>query len=197
MSRGHGRIQQIVLTLVEGDEDGAWSTSDICSHVFRGVNRVEKKHRVAVSRALRTMAMPEAWAVRCSERRGGDAVLYNRLSFESTNRMRWLTLFGANHCSYEKYNQHYSHQAEKAGEEVEEYRRYYDADEIGRLDIEIAKQQKIAGITKMFDGGSREYFMSVAARIGELSARKAALQAAVNVSVSQKQVDGNTYEAAP
>jgi len=197
MSRGHGKIQQAIILLIESDEDGAWSTSEICSHVFRGLNRVEKKHRVAVSRALRTMALPETWAVSYAERRGGDAVLYNRLSIESTSRMRWLTIFGANRCSYEKYVQHYSHQVDKARESVAEYRVYFEADEIGRIDILIADERKRAALVRSV-GGSPEFFKSIAANIERLSKQKADLvAAAVNVSASQKLGQGNTYEVKP
>lgn len=46
MSRGPGRIQQTIADLIAGDEHGAWTVAQSCEHAYRGVNRVEKKHRV-------------------------------------------------------------------------------------------------------------------------------------------------------
>jgi hypothetical protein len=196
MSRGPGRIQQVVLALIEDDADGAWSTSDICGHAFRGANRVEKKHRVAVSRALRTMPLPETWAIYRADKHGGEGILVNRLSIESQTKRRWI-VWPWKTMGYEKWKVDYWHQVDKAREEVSEYRRYYDADEIGRINILIQDEQRRAGLLRSIGGISPEYFKSIAARIEELSARKAALEAAVNVSALPMLQSGNTYEGAP
>ncbi|RWN47352.1 MAG: hypothetical protein EOS03_13465 [Mesorhizobium sp.] len=194
MSRGHGRIQTAILALIASDDDGAWTTTDICAEVFRGANRVEKKHRVAVSRGLRTMRLPESWSARIGDRQGCEYVLYNRLSLESATRMRWLALFGRSHCSYDKFRQHYSHQVDKARDHVDEYRRYFEADEIGRITIRIATEQKRAGLAEMI-GARPEFFLSIAEEIKALTERKAALEAArVSVSASPNLQNGNTYE---
>jgi hypothetical protein len=63
MSRGAGRVQRMVLQLFLDDPNGVFSTAYICQHVY-GRKRVQKKHRVAVLRALRLIAahdMPELW----------------------------------------------------------------------------------------------------------------------------------------
>jgi len=194
MSRGHGRVQQVVLALIEAEPEGAWETSVICAQVYRGANRVEKKHRVAVSRALRKTSLPETWDIRYGGRQGGEHVLYNRLSLESTSRCLWLALFGRRHCTYEKFCEFYSHQVDNARTEVAEYRRYFEADEIGRLDIRIAAQRKRAGLARMI-GANAEFYRSIAENIKALTEQKAALEAErLSVSSTSESGTGNTYE---
>ena len=55
MSRGHGRVQQAVMTAFAGDPKAVFATDEICRAVY-AVERVEKKHRVAVVRALKRLA---------------------------------------------------------------------------------------------------------------------------------------------
>lgn len=61
MSKGPGKIAWLILSLIESDPDGAWLLSDICKRAYPGINRVDKKHRVAVARTLRTMKLPGTW----------------------------------------------------------------------------------------------------------------------------------------
>jgi len=63
MSRGLGHIQRTILVLIENDANGVWTLGDICREVYPGIQRVEKKHRVAVARALRKMTLPGTWRV--------------------------------------------------------------------------------------------------------------------------------------
>ena len=51
MSRGAGRIERAIAAILDGEADNAFTTEDLCERVYSGVNRVEKKHRVAVLRA--------------------------------------------------------------------------------------------------------------------------------------------------
>jgi hypothetical protein len=91
MSRGPGRIQRAILALIESDAHGAWLVSDICKREYAETGRVEKKHQVAVNRALSNMALPEPWEVRYSGSRGNMRVLYNTRDAESRARAEWLT----------------------------------------------------------------------------------------------------------
>ena len=59
MSRGPGRIQRAIYALIASDEHGAWLVSDICKHEYPRIDRIEKKHQVAVNRALSSMILPE------------------------------------------------------------------------------------------------------------------------------------------
>jgi hypothetical protein len=62
MSRGPGRVQREVAVLIAANADGAWTTADLCQHIY-GVKTAEKKHRVAVIRALECMELPPLWKV--------------------------------------------------------------------------------------------------------------------------------------
>jgi hypothetical protein len=51
MSKGAGRIERAIAAVLDGEADNAFTTEDLCDRVYSGINRVEKKHRVAVLRA--------------------------------------------------------------------------------------------------------------------------------------------------
>jgi hypothetical protein len=76
MSRGPGRIQQEIAALIAANPDGAWTTADLCRHIYE-VKTIEKKHSVAVARALRSMELPPPW-------KWWNYCLYNTSSREST-----------------------------------------------------------------------------------------------------------------
>ncbi len=52
MSRGPGRIERAIFDLFDKHPEGAWTTADLCRVIYPTANRVEKKHRVAVLRAM-------------------------------------------------------------------------------------------------------------------------------------------------
>jgi hypothetical protein len=56
MSKGAGRIERAIVEAFVAEPDNAFTVEDLCDCVYRGVNRVEKKHRVAVLRAMKKMA---------------------------------------------------------------------------------------------------------------------------------------------
>jgi len=55
LSRGLGRVQQAVLAAFAVDPTAALGTDEICRAVY-AVDRVEKRHRVAVLRALKRIS---------------------------------------------------------------------------------------------------------------------------------------------
>ena len=55
MSRGPGRIEQAIMAAFEAEPDNAFTTEDICDRAYPGVNRIEKKHRVSVLRAMQNI----------------------------------------------------------------------------------------------------------------------------------------------
>ena len=55
MSRGPGRIERAIHDLFDKHPEGAWTTADLCRLIYPAANRVEKKHRVAVIRAAKTI----------------------------------------------------------------------------------------------------------------------------------------------
>ena len=55
MSRGPGRIERAIEAAFDAEPDNAFNIEDLCERVYHGLNRVEKKHRVAVLRAMRAV----------------------------------------------------------------------------------------------------------------------------------------------
>lgn len=63
MSRGPGRIERRIAQLFQKDPRLVPTTTEICQYVY-GVETVQKKHRVAVLRALKRFSkrsMPQLW----------------------------------------------------------------------------------------------------------------------------------------
>jgi hypothetical protein len=85
MSRGPGRVQQEIAALIAANPDGAWTTADLCQHIY-GVKTAEKKHRVSVVRALERMDLPPLWKVWRIRLQGCELGLYNAGSVMSTVR---------------------------------------------------------------------------------------------------------------
>ena len=84
MSRGPGRIERAIRGLMDTEPHGAWTVEDLCERVYAGVNRVEKKHRVSVQRALRRIVEGDPdWCLFRSEYVGGTLVLVNRANVRS------------------------------------------------------------------------------------------------------------------
>ena len=78
MSKGPGRIERAIAAILDGEADNAFTTEDLCERVYSGVNRVEKKHRVAVLRAANKLVKRRdntgCWR---SENLGGTRVYFN------------------------------------------------------------------------------------------------------------------------
>jgi hypothetical protein len=63
VSRGPGHIEASLRRLFLSQPEGIFTTAELCRHVYGG-SRIEKKHRVAVLRALKSLArrsMPTLW----------------------------------------------------------------------------------------------------------------------------------------
>jgi len=63
MSKGPGRVQRRIMDAFAQSADGYFSTSELCRIVYE-TEKIEKKHRVAVTRALRKLAytaLPNLW----------------------------------------------------------------------------------------------------------------------------------------
>ncbi len=84
MSRGPGRVEQAIMAAIEAEPDNAFTVEDLCDRVYQGVNRIEKKHRVAVIRAMRNAAeRPNDLEFMTGEGRGNTLVLFNRYNVPS------------------------------------------------------------------------------------------------------------------
>src|SRR4051812_10913423 len=55
MSQGAGRVERAIIAAVQAEPDNAFTVADLCDRVYPGINRIEKKHRVAVQRAMKSV----------------------------------------------------------------------------------------------------------------------------------------------
>ena len=77
MSRGPGKIERAIEAVFAAEPDDAFTTADLCGRVYPGLNRVEKKHRVAVIRAAKKVSGRAGWDCYRTEALGGTLVFYN------------------------------------------------------------------------------------------------------------------------
>jgi hypothetical protein len=89
MSRGPGRIERAIRSLLDSHPDLAFVTADLVRHCYPGVTTIERKHDVSVLRAAQKVMLPDPdWYMDQSEMRGrwaggGVWVLFNRASLKS------------------------------------------------------------------------------------------------------------------
>jgi len=78
MSRGPGKIERIIRAVFAAEPDNAFTTEDLCDRAYPGVNRIEKKHRVAVLRAAQQLeARGDAiWCIK-GDGLGGTLIFFN------------------------------------------------------------------------------------------------------------------------
>jgi hypothetical protein len=127
MSHGPGHVQRTILALIDANPDGAWTTSQLCQHVY-GVYHVGKKHSVAVIRALQRTKLPLGWYVNCAP--GHEYIVYSKRSVDSTLRVFWLRSHG--HLTFEAFKR--TAAAKDIVARVEKRNRYRAAgDEMKRL----------------------------------------------------------------
>jgi hypothetical protein len=55
MSTGSGQIERAIENIFTREPDNAFTVRELCSRVYFGVNRIERKHYASVCRAVRTM----------------------------------------------------------------------------------------------------------------------------------------------
>jgi hypothetical protein len=90
MSKGPGRIERAILAVFAANPSMTFTVDDLTAIAYPGLDRVEKKHRVAVARAARKVAPPAWWGWRWMEQPGHRAVYFNLLDHRSyvIGRMR-------------------------------------------------------------------------------------------------------------
>jgi hypothetical protein len=147
MSRGLGDVQRGILSIIEANSDGAWTVEELCQKIYQ-TKRVEKKHRVAVIRALIRMKLPGTWTTRRLHRAGTALCLYDTCSDESMMRAAYAEApearqrGGFNHWQRDGG-------AERALEDAAEARRWRDASPIELLDLQIAQAEKYLTLNRM------------------------------------------------
>jgi hypothetical protein len=192
MSRGPGHIQRVILALIEGDPhgDGAWTLSQICEQAYPGINRPEKKHRVAVARALRKMKLPGTWEVRRIDGHGEEYCLTNACSLVSAAKVDRFAeckdrdrrgqprpsddiaeFMRKRPYQYGPSDEHYNAHAK-----VQRAIRWRDGSEIDRVEIEIADIERRAKVL------GEDWVAEEIARLPDLRAKLAELKASAKVA---------------
>jgi hypothetical protein len=86
-----GHLQETILALINSDADGGWSVSQICALAYPRAPKIGKKHRVAVSRALRAIALPGTWRAVKINSSVSELCLVNTASPISMVRRQWFS----------------------------------------------------------------------------------------------------------
>jgi hypothetical protein len=75
MGKGLGHVGRAIEAILIAEPENAFTVEDLCDRVYRGINRIEKKHRVSVIRAAKSVAKRhanlESWR---SEQLGGTMI---------------------------------------------------------------------------------------------------------------------------
>ena len=83
MSRGPGHIERAIAAAFTAMPSAVFTVADLGPISYSGLNRVEKRHRVAIIRAADKVASRLWWAKLISERPGGQVVYCNTLDVRS------------------------------------------------------------------------------------------------------------------
>ena len=83
MSRGPGRVERVVEATFAANPSGAYLFDDLALLVYPGINRAEKRHRVAVRRAVANVAPRLWWTWTRREARPPTCVCFNLLDERS------------------------------------------------------------------------------------------------------------------
>ena len=62
MSKGFGKIQRAIGTLIRAEPDGAWPYEDLAERIY-GTAPFTRAQKNAIGRALAAMRLPGTWAV--------------------------------------------------------------------------------------------------------------------------------------
>lgn len=165
MSRGHGHVQRAVLAMIEAEPHGAWTIEDICRRAYRGVT-VEKKHRVAVLRAVKRMKLPGDWGA------VHPWCLCDTCDDESQERATHAVHWRRS-MDFESWRKEWSHVAGKAREAAAKERKWRDASQVEKIGMQIDLQKQMIGYLSIGGTASANADIAKSAkRIAELTAER-------------------------
>jgi hypothetical protein len=151
----------MVADLLAAEPHGSWNVYQLCKLAYPE-QRVEKKHRVAMLRAIHHVELePPVW-------RWSDGYLFNAGDQDSTLRLAFnKTNFGRHEVDFEQWKQD-EKRIDSAREKVQAFRRYHDASPIEKIDIDIASAQRSAAFfSGLGTGSGSTYFLRPRARPAE------------------------------
>ena len=83
MSRGPGRLEIAIAKAFGSCPSGTFTIEELVPVCYPGLNRPEKKHRVAILRAADRVASRMYWQRKCAERPGHPVIYRNLLDVRS------------------------------------------------------------------------------------------------------------------
>jgi hypothetical protein len=83
MSKGPGVVGRAILATITAAPDRTFTVEDLAAAAYPGLNRPEKRHRVAILRAFAGVGVPLGWGWGRMEDKPHRAVFFNRLSVRS------------------------------------------------------------------------------------------------------------------
>jgi hypothetical protein len=84
MSKGPGRVERAIEALFRSKPNDAFATWELCWRVYPNIGRLERKHKVAVTRAAKSVcARLPNWQSMRTWYRGRELVFFNHTSVKS------------------------------------------------------------------------------------------------------------------
>jgi hypothetical protein len=176
MSRGLGRVHEVIIAMMEAEPQGAWTTTQLCERIYG--TSVEKSHRAAVARALFGMKLPPLWCVRRTDKPGAEYCLYNAGDVKSTLHAIFVGDSAGRYAwDFEAWKERYPHCIEKARNDVDEALRYHDASPMEKLDIEVNELRQVIGLLRIASAsGATDEISRLARRAREIIEQREALK---------------------
>ena len=148
MSQGPGHVQRTILAMIEAEPHGAWTVEEICRRIYP-TEAVEKKHRVAVLRALTRVLLPGTWWAKYISVPGGGRTccVYDLCDDEGEMRAAYAESWQRRHyADFDAWVKDERSNCDRALEAVAKRRKYRDASAVEKLDLQIADQRTMIGL---------------------------------------------------
>jgi hypothetical protein len=86
MSRGPGRVERAIKAAFEAEPTRVFTTEYLCTHVYAGATKIEKKHRVSLIRAAKRVLQREhSWRMTRTHMPGAPFLFFNETIAEHTD----------------------------------------------------------------------------------------------------------------
>jgi hypothetical protein len=86
MSRGPGRVERAIKAAFDAEPTRVFTTEYLCSHVYAGTTKIEKKHRVSLIRAAKRVLQREHnWRVTRTHMPGAPFLFFNETVAERSD----------------------------------------------------------------------------------------------------------------
>jgi hypothetical protein len=105
MSRGPGKLERTIAAEFAAHPDDALAIEALALACYPGINRVEKKHRIAVARAAKSVCGRTGWGWYIDARQGGKSIYFHQRSLRSYAFARLRNDFCKNNLSDEELRQ--------------------------------------------------------------------------------------------